>query len=321
MTLPIPQLDDLAWPELVGESRDLLPSVAPTWTDHNIHDPGITIIELLAWLTEHTCYRLDRIPERHRRRFLSLLGHADADTGSTDPTDLIAASARALHAHEELVRLALTHDVESLDDIDRELVRATAAPARAVNVLDIERLALATPGDEVERVRAFPGLDLAVPCWRAPGTVSVIVLPDAPADRPEPSGELLVAVDRQLRRHKIVGTRIRVHGPHYTPVSIAVEIAVRDGTDPMRAVAGVDRAIRTFLHPLRGGPAGLGWPFGRDVYRTEILALATEAPGVDLATSVQLSGGEAPDSTTCANLCVPAVDLVDLVDLHVEVAR
>ena len=32
------------------------------WTDHNSHDPGITIVELLAWLTEHTCYRLDQIP-------------------------------------------------------------------------------------------------------------------------------------------------------------------------------------------------------------------------------------------------------------------
>ena len=40
MTLPIPQLDDLAWSELVGESRDLLPSTAPSWTETNWTGPS-----------------------------------------------------------------------------------------------------------------------------------------------------------------------------------------------------------------------------------------------------------------------------------------
>ena len=319
MTLPIPQLDDLAWSELVGESRDLLPSTAPAWTDHNIHDPGITIIELLAWLSEHTCYRLDQIPEHHRRRFLSLLGVADDDPRSIDES--LRAASQQLQAHEELVQLALSHDAESLDDIDRDIVRTMMVPSRAANVLDIERLALATPGGGVERVRAFPGLDLAVPCWRAPGTVSLVVLPDSPPDRPEPAAALLAAVRDQMRGHKTVGTRMRVYGPTYTPVAMAIEIIARDGTDPARAVVAVERAVRTFLHPLRGGPARRGWPFGRDVYRTEILALATESPGVELATSVQLSRGATATSEACANLCVPAVDLVDLVDLTVEVVQ
>jgi len=319
MTLPIPQLDDLAWSELVGESRDLLPSTAPSWTDHNIHDPGITILELLAWLSEHTCYRLDQIPDHHRRRFLSLLGVADDDPRPID--EALAEASRALRAHEELVQLALAHDADSLDDIDRDLIRTMTAPARAVNVLDIERLALATPGGAVERVRAFPGLDLAVPCWRAPGTVSLIVLSDTPADRPEADAALLATVRDQMRTHKTVGTRMRVHGPTYTPVAIAIEIIVREGTDPTRAVVAVERAVRSFLHPLRGGPEGRGWPFGRDVYRTEILALATESPGVELAISVRLSNSAAASSEACANLCVAAVDLVDLVDLTVEVVR
>ena len=64
MTLPLPILDTLEYDPLVAQARDLLPYLAPGWTDHNAHDPGITLLELFAWLTEANSYRLDRIPTR-----------------------------------------------------------------------------------------------------------------------------------------------------------------------------------------------------------------------------------------------------------------
>ena len=322
MTLPVPHLDDLTWPELVGESRDLVPSTAPSWTDHNIHDPGITVLELLAWLTEQTCFRLDQIPLRHRAAFVSLLGTTLPDPATeADVDDALAAAGRALAAHEELVRLAEAHDVDSLDDLDRRLVEPTAVPARAVTALDLERLALATPGVVVARARAFPGLDLAVPCWHAPGTVSLVVITPEPADRPGADAEVLGAVRDHLAGRRTVGTRLRVEAPRYLPVSVGVGVRVAARADATRVVAAVDRAVRRFLHPLLGGPLGRGWPFGRDVYRTEVLAVAGDVPGVELAAWVRLSGADASpgDAASCANLCVPAVDLVDLVNLTVEV--
>ena len=74
MPLPLPNLDDRRWTDLIEEGRALIPRYAPRWTDHNVHDPGITLIELFAWLTEMTVYRLNRVPERHRRKFLALTG-------------------------------------------------------------------------------------------------------------------------------------------------------------------------------------------------------------------------------------------------------
>src|SRR5262249_23344136 len=74
MPIPLPHLDDRRWADLVDEARALIPVYAPEWTDHNLHDPGITLIELLAWLTETNPYRLNRIPESHKRKFLSLVG-------------------------------------------------------------------------------------------------------------------------------------------------------------------------------------------------------------------------------------------------------
>ena len=75
MPLPLPNLDTRRWSDLVDEGRALIPRFAPGWTDHNVHDPGVTLIELFAYLTESLLYRANWIPERHRRKFLALLGY------------------------------------------------------------------------------------------------------------------------------------------------------------------------------------------------------------------------------------------------------
>jgi len=74
MALEIPNLDDRQWADLVKEARSLIPRVAPLWTDHNAHDPGITFIELFAWLAEMQLYQLNRIGRRHQEVFGRLAG-------------------------------------------------------------------------------------------------------------------------------------------------------------------------------------------------------------------------------------------------------
>ena len=74
MPQPLPNLDDRRWADLVEEGRALIPVYAPEWTDHNVHDPGITFLELLAGVTEMDMFQLNRIPDRHKRKFLALAG-------------------------------------------------------------------------------------------------------------------------------------------------------------------------------------------------------------------------------------------------------
>ena len=76
MPLEIPNLDDRRWEDLVAEARALIPRTAPAWTDHNVHDPGITFVELFAWLAEIQLYRANRVSERHHEVFASLAGVA-----------------------------------------------------------------------------------------------------------------------------------------------------------------------------------------------------------------------------------------------------
>jgi predicted phage baseplate assembly protein len=74
VSLPLPNLDDRRWIDLVEEGRALIPVYAPRWTDHNAHDPGITLIELFAWIAEMDLYQIDRISDAYKLKFLALAG-------------------------------------------------------------------------------------------------------------------------------------------------------------------------------------------------------------------------------------------------------
>lgn len=74
MPLPQPNLDDKDFTTLVEEATRLIPRHAPEWTDHNRHDPGITFIELFAWLAEMQQYHLNRVGDESYLKFLKLLG-------------------------------------------------------------------------------------------------------------------------------------------------------------------------------------------------------------------------------------------------------
>src|ERR687896_806658 len=74
MPLQIPNLDDRRYQELLDEALARVPVHNPEWTNFNKSDPGVTLIEVFAFLTESLLYRANQIPDRNRRKFLSLLG-------------------------------------------------------------------------------------------------------------------------------------------------------------------------------------------------------------------------------------------------------
>lgn len=74
MTLPAPNLDDRGFQDLVDEAKRLVQLRNPNWTDHNVSDPGVTLIETFAYMADQLIYRLNRIPDLHYIKFLELLG-------------------------------------------------------------------------------------------------------------------------------------------------------------------------------------------------------------------------------------------------------
>src|ERR1051325_5667007 len=74
MPLQMPAIDDRRYQDLRDEALARIPVHNPEWTNFNKSDPGVTLIEVFAFLTENLLYRANQIPERNRRKFLSLLG-------------------------------------------------------------------------------------------------------------------------------------------------------------------------------------------------------------------------------------------------------
>src|SRR5690606_8521896 len=74
MALPSPDLDDRRFQDLVDEAKRLIPRHCPEWTNHNLSDPGVALIELFAWMSEMVLYRLNQVPDRFYTKFLELVG-------------------------------------------------------------------------------------------------------------------------------------------------------------------------------------------------------------------------------------------------------
>jgi hypothetical protein len=71
--LPAPILDDRSYQQLRDELIRRIPVYTPEWTDHNASDPGVTLIELFAFLGENLLWRFNQIPETTQLAFLRLL--------------------------------------------------------------------------------------------------------------------------------------------------------------------------------------------------------------------------------------------------------
>lgn len=225
--------------------------------------------------------------------------------GGADRETVTHASGRAaqvMHAHERLVDLAAQARTDTLDQIEPARVLDLATPTRAVSALDLERIARNVPGTRVARARAWPGIDPKFSCLSAPGAIALVVIPAMPSAQPQPSPGLLRALRRYLERRRMVTSMVHVVGPTYVTVHVRATVRTKRGAGTSEVSERIQRALRSFLDPLRGGPDGLGWPFGRPVYRSEILQVMDGVAGVDHVSDLTLSAsGGVPQ---CGNLTI-----------------
>jgi hypothetical protein len=158
---------------------------------------------------------------------------------------------------------------------------------QAVTMNDYEDLAReASPAVAV--ARALPNVH---PSGRsAHGWVRVIVVPQSRDARPQPSFGLRRAVRDFLaaRAPAAMADRITVGGPDYMPIGVEAVLAPLDPSQAGAVLDAAGAAVERFFHPLTGGPDGLGWPFGRDLYLSDLAAVLETVTGVDYAETITL---------------------------------
>jgi len=94
MALPNIKLDERSFQDLVDEAKLRIPRYCPEWTNHNISDPGVTLIELFAYMVDQLLYQVNRVPEKNYRSFLDMIGvrMAPPNAANTDITFRLAAA-------------------------------------------------------------------------------------------------------------------------------------------------------------------------------------------------------------------------------------
>jgi predicted phage baseplate assembly protein len=164
---------------------------------------------------------------------------------------------------------------ETLDEAIARAVREIETPERAVTLSDYERLALRTPGTKIARAKATA----------VSGTITVAIVPRLlqvdDSGKVEASDGLKKAVYSYLDRRRMIGSRIEVTAPNLYTISVSARVRAFAGQSKPDLLRRVSEALDGFLDPLSGGPARSGWPFGRDVYRYEVMQVIDEVKGVD----------------------------------------
>ncbi|WP_299628751.1 putative baseplate assembly protein [uncultured Tateyamaria sp.] len=184
---------------------------------------------------------------------------------------------------------------ESVNAAKARAASEIAANGRAVTAIDFETLALQAG---VRRAHAMALAHPRYPGIEIPGSVTVIVVPDGDAPNPIPSAHTLAKVATHLDKVRLVSTELHVVAPTYNEVSIEADIVVGRTANPEMVREDLEARLNAFLHPLTGGQNGLGWPFGGDIYYSDIYRLVIETRDIlrlaDGQLAIRVNGELAP---------------------------
>src|SRR5262249_24891918 len=120
-----------------------------------------------------------------------------------------------------------------------------------------------------------------------------------------PPASLCGALYTFFDERRMLTTRHHVVGPVIVPVGAEILIARTADAVESDLNARVVKRLTDFLDPLTGGPAGEGWPFGRDVYVSELHQQLEQVPGVDYVPDLFLTSSADPSDTQ--SVAAPAV--------------
>ncbi|WP_101258577.1 putative baseplate assembly protein [Streptomyces barkulensis] len=180
MALPSPNLDDRRFQQLVDEAKRYVRQRAPEWTDHNVSDPGVTLIETFAHLVDQLLYRLNRVPDKNYTAFLDLLGvrlfppaaavaEVDFHLSAPQPdTVALPAGTEVTTARGEIDEAVVFTTTDELRIAPSELTRLVTAPRTGDQT---DRTGTLAEGRDVRCFQAAPepgdallfGLPTAVP--------------------------------------------------------------------------------------------------------------------------------------------------------------
>ncbi len=246
-----------------------------------------------------------RVPESGRKLRISQYRYGGGVAGNV-PAEKVEMMRSAVPYVDRVVNFGRAEggrDQETLDEVKQRARREMRAQQRAVTADDFENLGRAATRS-VARVKCVSaGRDIR---GGQPGVIRLMVVPaafDSIKAGDLAKLELKPALQKQVRdyldKYRLLTTIIEVCQPNYLGVKVSAHIVVSPFVQPEVVRARVLQRLQEFLSPLAiggqdpqdelFGPAWEGWPFGRDLYLSELYALIQQTPGVKHVSEVAIS--------------------------------
>jgi predicted phage baseplate assembly protein len=189
MSLPIPSLDDRRFQDFVDEAKRQIPRYCPEWTDHNVSDPGITLIELFAWMTEQYIFRLNQVPDKNMLTFLNLIG-ARLEPAQPARGD-VTFSLSAPPTPDRRIIIPLHTEVATVRTETEEAVVFTTDQEAEVQMPGLRWVLTSLDGQEYQDRTALINEDTPVDIWGAP---------------PQPGQAIYFGFDHDISAHTLALT-------------------------------------------------------------------------------------------------------------------
>ncbi|MEM7557195.1 MAG: baseplate protein J [Cyanobacteria bacterium P01_A01_bin.84] len=279
MPLPLPNLDDHTYADLVESAISQISVEYPEWTDYNPSDTGIILIELLAWLSEMTLYRVNQIGDENYASFLSLLKGEQWNLANIPAKErqqsLQSEINKTLLELRQRYRAVTTVDYEqliiedwnTLSDSTLKIVRVKCLSQRNLSEFNIETV--------------------------AKGNISLIVVPEQNIQENNNNNKYEKLLDF-LNERKLLTTRLHIVEALYVSVAITAEIVVEDGIKAEEIKENAENEVNWFFHPLHSGKywGGKGWPFARGIYLSELYKILDDLEGVDYVENLLVNNSD-----------------------------
>lgn len=280
MPLPQPRLDDREFADLIQELTALIPGYNSAWTNFNPTDPGITLLELFAWLADQTLYRANRIPEKSYVNFLKIM---DVQLDQGENIESGVHRARSILNERYRAITSADYEVLTLEKMD-DIRDGLSGRAIVLSNLDLSYI----PDDITEWSTLIKD-----------GHISIIVIPrctgeDNPycdsssTSGPSPSQELLQELEDFLKDRRIISTFVHLVPPVYLAIELEAVIALKSDAFPKKTGELAESRIAEYFDPVDGGPEGRGWPAGRSFHKSEFFQLLEGTEGVDHVESTRI---------------------------------
>ncbi len=181
-------------------------------------------------------------------------------------------------------------DLESAADVLLRSPRSVKSGDRAVTAQDFRGLAL----------EASPQVSKARCILSDSGAVELIIAPAYEDDSLTPESSLIDYVETYVRERAFAVIRegITVSGPTYRSVDVKTTLVTISFSETTLAADRVERRLKEFFHPIKGGPEGKGWDFGRDVLLSEVAAAIEAVEGIDFIKDLSISFSRTEGETT-----------------------